>query len=160
MPYVSNKVDTMLNKVFIIKWHEMSSFEEKSNLIQLGSMFLSFGVYVALAGSMFQGEEVRLMDFAPLVFVAILLLIFSNAAGHAVVAIASRRDTRDERDKLIEWRATMHVSWITPAGVICGIAGLFLEVQPILLAHLLLGSLFLSEIGKSLFRLYDYRSGV
>ncbi|MDG1891344.1 MAG: hypothetical protein P8L18_08535 [Verrucomicrobiota bacterium] len=138
----------------------MSSFEEKSNLIQLGSMFLSFGVYVALAGSMFQGEEVRLMDFAPLVFVAILLLIFSNAAGHAVVAIASRRDTRDERDKLIEWRATMHVSWITPAGVICGIAGLFLEVQPILLAHLLLGSLFLSEMGKSLFRLYDYRSGV
>ena len=80
--------------------------------------------------------------------------------GHVVVAIASRPDGRDERDRLIEWRAESYSGWLVATGVLLGITGMVVSVPNVFTAHLLLLSLFLSEVLKLVLQLVYYRRGL
>ena len=81
-------------------------------------------------------------------------------AGHVVVAIASRPEGQDERDRLIGWRAESNASWILGAGVITAITGMILDVGNVWTTHLLLLSMFLSEVVKYSLQLVYYRRGM
>ena len=82
------------------------------------------------------------------------------AAGHVAVAIASRPEGRDERNRLIAWRAESHSGWLLATGVLAGITGMVLSMPNVWTAHLLLFSLFLSETLKLALQLVYYRRGV
>jgi hypothetical protein len=136
------------------------SFEEKSVWIQLISLIVSLGLYFIVAGVMFYNRIHALPAFVPMFVVAVILIMLINIAGHVVVAIASRPEGRDERDRLIEWRAESNSAWVLGAGVILAIMGMIVSVDNIWIAHLLLISLFVSEVLKEINQLVYYRRGV
>jgi len=84
----------------------------------------------------------------------------SVMTGHIVVAILSRPEGRDERDRLIEWKAESRSSWLLTTGVLAVITGLILGLDSAWIAHLLLLSLFLSEILRFVLQIVSYRRGV
>ena len=76
------------------------------------------------------------------------------------VAIASRPDGRDERDRLISWRAESNSSWILAVGILTAITCMIVSVGEVWVAHLLLLSLFIAEITKDIVKLVYYRRGI
>jgi hypothetical protein len=137
-----------------------ASFEEKSVWLQLISIVAVLGSYFIVAALMLSQGITLLIAFVPLFVVAVGLLVVVLVVGHIVVAIASRPEGRDERDRLIEWRAESNASWILGAGVIAAITGLVFSVAPVWIAHVLLLSLLLSEVAKFVFQLVYYRRGM
>lgn len=137
-----------------------ASFDEKSVWIQLASVVVGLGAYFVVAGRMlFDGIDV-LAAYMPLFAVAVVLIVAVNVAGHTVAAIASRPEGRDERDRLITWRAESNSSWILGVGAIVAIIGLIAPIGEVWVAHLLLLSLFAAEVAKDVNQLVYYRRGV
>ncbi len=139
-----------------------ASFEEKSVWIQLFATLLTFGAYFAIAGIMLSNGITALPAYAPLFAAVVVLMVIVLIAGHIVAAIASRPRgrQRDERDRLIEWRAESNSSWVVAAGVLTGVTCMVISIEPVWVAHLLLLSLVLSEILKYAFQILYYRRGV
>jgi uncharacterized membrane protein HdeD (DUF308 family) len=137
-----------------------ASFEEKSVWIQLISVVVVLGAYFVVASQMMSQSITVLAAFVPLFAVTVGLLVAVLVAGHVIVAVASRPEGRDERDRLIEWRAESNSSWILPVGVLTAITGLVLSIEAVWIAHLLLLSLFVSEVVRFAFQLVYYRRGM
>lgn len=142
-----------------------ASFEEKSVWIQLVSTVLGLGAYFVVAGLLLSKGVTALPAYVPLFFVAVVLMVIVLAAGHAATAIANRREAerggrRDERDRLIGWRAESNSGWLLAVGVVAAVAGMLFSVENIWIAHLLLLSLFLSEVLGFVLRIVYYRRGV
>ena len=137
-----------------------ASFEEKSIWIQLTSILLSLGIYFFIAAQMlFSGVDV-LPVYVPLFVIAVIWIVVINAVGHIVIGIIDRSTSRDERDRLIGWRAESNSSWILGFGTIVAIVCLITSVKVVWVAHLLLLSLFLAEIVKYAFQIVYYRQGI
>ena len=137
-----------------------ASFEEKSVWIQLISLVTGLGLYFAVAVSMLYNGATVLIAFMPLFAFAVVFIVAVNVAGHAVLAIASRPDGPDERDRLIAWRAESNSSWILGAGVIAAIGCIILSIGDVWVAHLLLLSLFIAEVVRNVNQLVYYRRGL
>jgi Na+-driven multidrug efflux pump len=137
-----------------------ASFEERSVWIQLFSMVLILGGYFLAAWQMLSHGVTVLVPYVPVFAVAVTLMVIVMAVGHAAVAIASRPEGRDERDRLIEWRAESNSGWLVGAGVILGILAMIASVPNVWTAHLLFLSLFLSEVLKCVLQLVYYRRGM
>lgn len=137
-----------------------ASFEEKSVWIQLISLVVGLGAYLVVAGSMLSNGVDVLPAYGAVFMVAVGLIVAVNVVGHIVVVIVSRPEGRDERDRLIGWRAESNSSWILAAGVLIAIACMVVSVDDVWVAHLLLLSLFATEIAKDVIRLVYYRRGV
>jgi hypothetical protein len=137
-----------------------ASFEEKSVWIMLLSMLAAFGLYFFVAAKMLLSGITVVAPFIPLLAVAIVLLVLVVTAGHAVVAIGSRPEGRDERDRLISWRAENNSSWVLGVGVIAAIAGLAISLEPAWIANGLLMAMYISTLVKQALQLYYYRRGV
>ena len=137
-----------------------TSFEEKSVWIQLVSLVVGLGGYLVVAGLMLSNGVGSLPPFVPVFAVAIVLIVAINIAGHVVAAIASRSDEADERDRLIGCRAESRSSWILGVGVIGAIMALILSVSGVWVAHLLLISMFGSEVAKDVLQIVYYRRGI
>ena len=137
-----------------------TSFEEKSVWIQLVSLVVGLGGYLVVAGLMLSNGVSALPPFVPVFAVAIVLIVAVNIAGHVLAAVTSRSDEADERDRLIGWRAESGSSWILGVGVIGAIMALILSVGVVWVAHLLLLSLFGSEVAKDVLQIVYYRRGI
>ena len=137
-----------------------ASFEERSLWIQLAAVGFALGAYFVIAGVMLARGITALPAYVPLFAVAVVLLVVLLIAGHAIAAIANRPEGRDERDRIIEWRAESQSSWILAVGVLTSIVGLILSLEPVWVAHLLLLSLFVSELTKFGCQLVYYRRGM
>ncbi|MDE0178126.1 MAG: hypothetical protein OXP36_05975 [Gammaproteobacteria bacterium] len=137
-----------------------TSFEEKSVWIQLVGLVVGLGGYLAVAGLMLWNGVSALPAFVPVFAVAIVLVVAINIAGHVVAAIVSRTDEADERDRLIGCVAESRSSWILGVGVIGAIMALILSVGGVWVAHLLLISLFGSEVAKDVLQIVYYRRGI
>ena len=137
-----------------------ASFEEKSIWIQLTSILLSLGAYFVLAGRMMFAGVDALPFYVPLFTIAVVFIVLINIVGHIAAVFLDSDTNTDERDKLIGWRASSNSSWILGVGVILSIMGLIVFAKPVWVAHLLLLSLFLSEIVKYILQIVYYRSGV
>lgn len=137
-----------------------ASFEEKSVWIQLVSTLLMLGGYFVFAGSLLADGVVALPAYAALFTVAVVLLVVLLVVGHVVAAIASRPEGRDERDRLIEWRASSNAGWILATGVLSAVVLMVFRVEPVYVAHLLLLSLFLSQTLCFVLQIRYYRRGI
>ena len=137
-----------------------TSFEEKSVWIQLAGLVVGLGGYLVVAGLMLSNGVSALPAFVPVFAVAIVLVVAINIAGHVVAAIVGRTDEADERDRLIGCVAESRSSWILGVGVIGAITALILSVGVVWVAHLLLISLFGSEVAKDVLQIVYYRRGI
>lgn len=136
------------------------SFEEKSVWITLVSMLAIFGYYFVVAARMKSAGSTAVVEFVPLFVSVVVLMVVVIVIGHIVVAIASRPEGRDERDRLIEWRAESNASWVLGVGVVAGIWSTATSVDNVWIAHLLLLFLISSEVVKSVSKLLYYRRGL
>lgn len=137
-----------------------ASFEEKSVWIQLVSMVLILGSYFVNASQMMSAGVTALPAYAALFISSIVLLVIVLVVGHIVIAVASRPDGRDERDRQIEWRAEAYTSWIMGAAVIMAITGMVMSIDNLWIAHWLMLCMFLSEVARFLLQLVYYRRGM
>ena len=137
-----------------------ASFEEKSVWIQLVGTTVALGAYFVVAGIMFSSGVTALPAYVPLFTVAIVLLVILLAAGHAISALTGRPEGRDERDRLITWRAESNSGWLLAAGVIAAVTAMIFSVNSVWIAHLLLLSLLASEALGLCLRLVYYRRGM
>jgi len=137
-----------------------ASFEERSVWIQLVSMLLVLGGYFYVAWQMMSQGVTALPAYAAVFTVSVILMVLVLVAGHVAVAIATRPHDSDERDRLIGWRAESNSGWLLATGVLAGITGMVLSLPNVWIAHLLLLSLFLSEVLKLVLQLVYYRRGM
>ena len=137
-----------------------TSFEEKSVWTQLVGLVVGLGGYLVVAGLMLSNGVNALPAFVPVFAVAIVLVVAINIAGHMVAAIVGRTDEADERERLIACRAETRSSWILGVGVIGAITALILSVGSVWVAHLLLISLFVSEVAKDVLQIVYHRRGI
>ena len=135
-------------------------FAERSAWVQLVSLLLVLGGYSWVAGQMILQGVTALPSYAAVFTVSIVLMVVVMVVGHAAAAIVSRPDDGDERDRLIRWRAESYSGWLLATGILVGLAGMVLSVSNVWVAHLLLLSLFLSEVLKLVLQLVFYRRGV
>ena len=137
-----------------------SSFEEKSVWIQLFGMLAVLGTYFVVAAGMLSDGVYAIRAYAVLFTVAVVLMAVVFAIGHIVAVATHSPEPTDERDRLIGWRAESNSSWILGIGVLTAVTGLVFSIENVLVAHLLLVSLFLSEVVKYALQLVYYRRGV
>ncbi|MDC0719192.1 hypothetical protein [Nannocystis bainbridge] len=137
-----------------------ASFEERSVWIQLVGVALALGAYFVVAGWMLASGITILPAFAGVFVVAVVLLVAILVGGHLVAALVGRPEPADVRDHEIEWRAESRTGWILATGVIGAIGALVVAVEPVWVAHLLLLSLYLSELARLGLQLVYYRRGI
>jgi hypothetical protein len=137
-----------------------ASFEERSVWVQLVSTVVVLGGYFVVAWRMMSSGVDTLVAYVPLFAGAVILLVIVLIAGSIVAAFLGKREGRDERDRLISWRAESNSGWILAAGVLTGITAMILSVDNVWVAHLLLLSLLLSEVAKYALQLVYYRRGI
>lgn len=136
-----------------------TSFQEKSVWIQLIGTLLGVCIYAVLAGRMHAAGVVAVSAYMPILVAAVVLMIVLLIAGHAAAAIVSQPEERDERDRLIGWKAEARSSWLLAVGIIAAIAGVLFSIQAIWIAHTLLLSLAASTVLCYTLRLVYYRRG-
>ncbi|MCY1007021.1 hypothetical protein OV079_15940 [Nannocystis pusilla] len=137
-----------------------ASFAEKSVWIQLLGMAVALGLYFVVAGWMLASGITILPDFAGVFVVAVVLLVAILIGGHLVAALMGRPEPADVRDRELEGRAEGRTGWILATGVIGAIGALVVAVEPVWVAHLLLLSLYLSELARLALQLVYYRRGM
>jgi len=138
-----------------------ASFEERSVRITLGGLVLVFGLYFAVAGRMLTaGSTESVAPFLPVFAVATGLLVLLLVVGHTLAAVAESPEDRDERDRMIAWKAENDSSWLLCVGVLAAIFGLATPIDPAWIANGLLATLFLSEVLKRALQLRYYRRGI
>ncbi|MDH4069763.1 MAG: hypothetical protein OEV30_05010 [Ignavibacteria bacterium] len=137
-----------------------SSYAEKSVWVQFFGLIAILGSYFLVAGMMISGGVTSLITFVPLFIVSTIALVIILAGGQIIMAIVGRSEAPDERYRLISWRAHSNSSWVLAAATSGGITGLVFSFEPVWIAHLLLLSMFLSELAKLAFQIFYYRTGV
>lgn len=136
------------------------SFEEKTVWIQLGAMTLGLGTYFVVAGRLLADGVREIGAFAALFMVAVVVMVILMVVAFGITALTGRPEGRDERDRLIGWKAEHHSAWLTAVGVLGAVACMALGVEMVWIANLLLLSLALSEILGFVLQLVYYRRGV
>jgi hypothetical protein len=137
-----------------------ASFEEKSVWVQLVGVVLAMGFYFLIAGRMLLSGVTELPAYAGLLLAATIWLVITQIVGHIIVALASRNDPPDERDRLIAWRAEHGSSWLVATGVFAALTCMVLGFENVWTANILLLSLALSELLGFALRISYYRRGV
>jgi hypothetical protein len=136
-----------------------ASFEERSAWIQLAGLGVSFAGYLFIASRMLASGVRALPAFAAVLAVSVALLIVILVAGHIVAAATGRTDDRDERDRLIDWRAEARSGWLLAAGVIVGLGCMVAGVPNVWTANLLLAALYVAEMLRLTLQVVSYRRG-
>lgn len=137
-----------------------ASFEEKSVWVQLTCTVLALGAYFAVAGAMLWSGITALPAYVPLFIVSIVVMVILLIAGHLIAALSGKTEGRDERDRLIEWKAESYSSWLLGVGVLTAVTAMIFGIENVWIAHLLLLTLFLSEVMAFTLRIVYYRRGV
>lgn len=137
-----------------------TSFEEKIVWVNLLALLAVLAYYVTNAAQLFAAGISNIMTFIPLFISSVILMILITVAASIVVAITAGSDGRDERDRLIAWRAEGHTSWLFVTGILGAMAALVAPIDIIWVAHILFVTLFAHEIINSVLRIYYYRRGL
>ncbi len=137
-----------------------ASFEEKSAWIQFISLMLALAGYGYVAGHLLAEGVMAMPAYAAVLGVSVVLVVIVNVVGHVAVALLGGTQERDERDRLIEWRAGSRSGWLLGTGVVLSIGGLAAGFESVCTGNALLLSLFLSELLRLALQLVDYRRGL
>lgn len=149
------------------------SFQEKSIA---GSLIITIGLFAWYFSQVFKVLTSNSSEAAatlPMVLVGVVVaVVLVEIAYHAVIALASRPDDQDERDRLIEARATRISYFVLATGCITTIGHTILNVyiepetidrvlfNPVMTANFILLSFILAEIVGFAMQLYYYRRGI
>lgn len=137
-----------------------TSFEEKSVWIQLAASLIGLGAYCVIAAKMLAAGVNELPGYAALFVGSIILMVVILVSGHILVALAGKPEGRDERDRMISWRAESNSAWLMAVGIFTGITGLLFTVPEVWVVHALLLSLYAAEILAFTLRIIYYRKGI
>jgi hypothetical protein len=137
-----------------------TSFEEKSVWIQLTCMVVGLGAYFVLAGNMLAAGVRAMPAFAALFMVAVGFMVILLIAGHVIAALSRRPEVRDERDRIIAWRAEHNSSWVLAVGVFAAMTCMVFSIDNVWTANLLLLFLGLSEALGFVLQIVYYRRGL
>jgi hypothetical protein len=148
------------------------TFREKS---VLGSLIFTTVLFTYYFFEVFQvvtvGSSEALLDLPFLVVGVLIVLVIVETVYHAVVAVHGKPEELDERDKLIEARATKISYRVLLGGSFLAVGHLMLSnfvehvgrqeilTTPIMTANLVLFSVILAEICGFALQLYYYRRG-
>ncbi len=137
-----------------------ASFEEKSVWIQLGAMVIGLGAYFVIAGRMLASGVTEMRAFVPLFMVAAAVMVILMIVAYVAAGVMRTPEGRDERDRLIAWKAEHRSAWLTAAGVLAAVTCMAMGVYNVWTAHLLLLSLALAEVVGFVLQIVYYRRGV
>src|SRR5262245_11746213 len=136
------------------------SFREKSAWISLGLIVLVFVPYFWLVGQALSG---KVHVHAGTQFTLITVFIALEIIVHVAVALRSPRDARapkDERDYLIDLRATRAAFYVLFAGALCSIFAIHFRVSVWAMSQSVLFSIVVAELVRFSRQIVFYRRGV
>ena len=148
------------------------SFQEKSIIGSLLITILLFGWYFLQVFKVLTGDSSESAAALPFVLIGVVVaVIIVEVVYHVIIALASKAEDEDERDALIEAKATRISYFVLVTGCITiighTILNAYLEpditdrilINPIMTANYILLSFILAEIVGFAMQLYYYRRG-
>lgn len=136
------------------------SFQEKSIWISLVTISLIFGYYFVRVFKMASQDEINITQSIVLLISVIVMVIIVEVIFHIIISLKSRPQALDERDRLIELKATRNAYFVLVLGIFVPIAGIAAQVRPFIVAHVIMFIFVLSEIAKFLTQLFYYKRGI
>ncbi len=147
------------------------SFREKSILGSLIALVIVSFFYVtkvtALADT---GEPIDPWALMWVAVMTVIALIVIEATYQGIIAVRSRPEAADERDRLIDSRADQIGYRVLSVGAVLAMGQAFMTTiepsslngyvaSPLMTVHILLGALVLAEVVSDVARLVFYRRG-
>ncbi|WP_045858587.1 hypothetical protein [Teredinibacter purpureus] len=134
------------------------TFKEKSLWIQIVTLSLVFGGYFLNLD--YTITESLPSNLIPRFIWLIVALVILNILGHVLAAAFNKPENEDERDKLIELKATKIKAFILAAGIVIAILG-SLKLQNLFITlNLLILFLVISEVVDKAVQVFYYRKGI
>ena len=137
-----------------------ASFEEKSVWIQLVATVVALAAYAVIAASMYARGVELLSAYSGVLWAAVVVMIVILVVGHILAAATGEQEKRDERDRAISWRSESNSAWVLGVGVLGALACMVGSMPELLTAHVLLLSLFASQLMYYGFQILYYRRGM
>ena len=130
----------------------MMSFREKSAWISLIGLLVVFGIYFLNFASMVAGRG-PIAPMIPLIIAPLAALIIAEVVLHLLIAVLSPKDARtpkDERERLIELKATRVAFFVLLGGGLLTMVTMHLHVRDraFLMGHSVLFTLFAAGVVK------------
>ena len=148
------------------------SFQEKSIAGSLVFTLLLFGYYFSKVFQAFTSDSSEPIMALPFVLIGVVVVLVAiETVYHIAIALRAKSIDEDERDKLIEMKATRISYFVLAAGAFTAIGQATLSVffgdsvdarlvhNPIMTANIVLFSFILAEITGFALQLYYYRRG-
>lgn len=139
------------------------SFKEKSILSSLILTVVVFGYYFVQAFNTIDSSLLEITNRVGFFIGAVVFMVLLEIVLHIVLAITNKNESNkpnDERDSLIELKATRISYYILVVGIFTvGISILF-SFDTLLLANIMLLFFVIAEIVGFSMQLYYYRRGV
>lgn len=139
------------------------SFQEKSVWISLITTLLVFGYYFVKVIEWMTGGEIYGPEIIGLFIVVVVAMIVIEAVSHIALALSSVKEAElyeDERDQLIELKATRNAYYLLASGVWVAAGSMLLSPSPLMMANVILFFFILSEITGFSSQLFYYRKGI
>ncbi len=125
-----------------------------------GATSAVFGFYFFRMFKILTGGEMDKTETLIFFVSAIVLLIIIEVVAHIFLTVVHRPETIDERDRLIELKATRIAYFFLVLGVFLTIGSIMMSLSPFMTAHIMLLSFVIAEMAKSISQLIYYRRGV
>ncbi len=109
---------------------------------------------------MTNNEKVAHREIAVFFISIIILIVVVEIILHILLAGFHRPEAEDERDQLIELRATRNAYYLLVAGVVTANIAFLVLAAPILVAHIILFFFILAESVAFITQLFYYRRGI
>jgi hypothetical protein len=136
------------------------SFQEKSVWISLIAVSLIFGYYFVRIFQMISKNQIDVVKNAVLFISVVIMVVVTEIIFHIIVAVRTRPEAKDERDRIIELKATRNAYFILIAGVFLSFVCLAFSLQSFIIVHVIMFFFVLSEIAKFISQLFYYKRGV
>lgn len=151
MSNIFDTQSTILDKVMDI------TFKEKSLWIQLVTLSLVFGSYFLSID--YTNTKNLPMNSIPHFIWLIVVLVALNILGHILAAAFNKPENEDERDKLIELKATRVKAFLLAAGIVIAILASLKMENLFYTINLLILFLVISEVTEKAVQIFYYRKG-
>ncbi len=139
------------------------SFRDKSALVTIVALLIASVVYVASLVSAAGGKPLVDVAYQPYLIGFVIVLVIVSVVGQIAVAVRSPKEAtapRDERERLITWRAGSVSAYVLEVGAFLAIALAMAQVDWFWIANTVLALWVLAEIVDGGVQLTLSRRGV
>jgi hypothetical protein len=139
------------------------SFKEKSIWTSLIMTIIIFGYYFTRVFNVLNQPTVDSTNLIVLFISVVIMMIMLEITIHIILGIIDNKNANeadDERDRLIDLKATKISYYILILGVFQAVAGLLMTKSPVIIANIILLFFVFAEIVGDSIRLYYYRKGI